>query len=124
MKLDNSLKDTQRQSAEIDLKMKGLTQYKEEFNLRMQQHKETMDSLEKAITMLQRAGDPKSVGLLIEDLRRQNDAFLQFFGQTQNFVQQLPGAPSWYRGVVQQASAEAEQHGQRLRELSSAVPPH
>ena len=124
MKLDNALKDTQRQSAEIDLKMKGLAQYKEEFNLRMQQHKETMDSLEKTIGMLQHTGDSKSVALLIDDLRRQNDAFLTFFSQTQNFVQQLPGAPGWYGNVVRQASAEAFQHGERLRELSSSDLPH
>jgi DNA repair exonuclease SbcCD ATPase subunit len=122
MKLDNAIKETQRQAAEIDLKMKGLTQYKEEFNLRMQQHKQTMDSLEKAIAMLQKTGDSKNVSLLIDDLRHQNDAFLQFFAQTQQFVQQLPGAPGWYRGAVQQASTEAEQHGKRLNELSAAIP--
>jgi len=102
MRVENAMKETerqsmetQRQSAEIDVKMKA-------FNLLMQQHRETTGYLEKEIVVLGRIGNSKRVASLVDDLRHQHDALLQFFSQTQRFE---------YQGTIQQVSAEAERSG-------------
>jgi len=119
---DVELKQQQHQMGDVDLKMKGLAQYKEEFAVRMQQHQAATDSLEKAIMALKKSGDSRYVGSLVDELRNQNQSFLQFLDQTRLFVQQLPGAPSWYQGVLQQATQQARQHQERLAELSQTIP--
>jgi hypothetical protein len=118
---DVALKQQQHQMGDVDLKMKGLAQYKEEFAVRLRQHQVATDSLEKAIAALRKSGDSRYVGSLVDELRNQNQSFLQFLDQTRNFVQQLPGAPSWYQGVLQQATSQARQHEHKLSELSQSI---
>ena len=119
---DVALKQQQHQMGDVDLKMKGLAQYKEEFSVRLKQHQSATDSVERAIAAVRKSGESRHVGSLVDELRNQNQSFLQFLDQTRNFVQQLPGAPSWYQGVLQQATQQARQQQDRLGQLSQSIP--
>jgi chromosome segregation ATPase len=123
--LELAQKQTAQQISETDLKLKGLEQHKEEFAIRLKQHDAVTTSLEKAIKAIQsdaRGGDPAALRQLLEELGRQNQAFLQFATQTESYVQQLPGTPGWYQGAVQQVKQAAQTHQQELSKLQASIP--
>lgn len=116
-----ALKEQQHRSGEIDLKLKGISQHREEFAIRLQQHQAVTSSLEEAIKSLKGSGDPEALQALVSDLEKQNQAFLAFAAQTESFVAQLPGAPSWYQGAVVQVRQASQEHQQRLAILRTSI---
>ncbi len=118
---DVALKAQARQIGEYEVKLKGLALHRDEFNDRLSSFNAATASLERGIAAARQSGSTQGINALVQELIQQNREFSQFAAQTRRYVEELPGAPGWYRQAVAQAEAASRQHDQHLQRIKNEL---